>query len=100
MSDAIDDLFDIAVVISGDSDAQPPIEWVCKRFREKRVQVYIPALPNEQSVRRLDYYKKISVACGFLPLDQIPAHQLKGSVKKADGTFVCRPSEWASAKCL
>ena len=42
LEDATDDLFDTAMVVSGDSDLVPPIESVLRRFAHKRVVVAFP----------------------------------------------------------
>ena len=42
LEDAFDDLFDVAIVVSGDSDLAPPIESVQRRFTAKRVVVAFP----------------------------------------------------------
>jgi 6-hydroxy-3-succinoylpyridine 3-monooxygenase len=44
LSDAIDDKFDCMVLVSGDSDVQPPIQWVKRRFPEKKISVYCISL--------------------------------------------------------
>lgn len=42
LEDAYDDCFDLAIVVSGDSDLAPPIKAVRRRFRNKRVVVAFP----------------------------------------------------------
>jgi len=54
MDDAFNNAFDTLVLVSGDSDAQPPVQWVKRNKPDKRIIVYVPALPAEQSKRRLD----------------------------------------------
>ena len=100
MTDAFDKKCDRICVVSGDSDIQPVIEWVSKNRPEIKVTVYIPSLPVDQSNRRTDYYlkKRLPVECKFLPLKDIPNHQMKGAVKLADGNLAIRPHLWASAK--
>ncbi len=95
LSDAIDNLADSMAIVSGDSDVQPAVQWVRRRYPDKRVTVYIPALPHEQNQRRLDYYRSIGVACHFLPLSGIDAMQLPDHVKLSSGDVVCRPSTWS-----
>lgn len=55
LSDAVKARCDEMIVVSGDSDAQPPIEWVAKNYPQIKITVYIPVLPNEREKRRLDY---------------------------------------------
>ena len=101
LSDAIDDKFDSACLISGDSDIQPAVEWVSRRKSDVKITVYIPALPAEQHCRRIDYYstKKLPVSCKFLPLDGLASHQLPAIVKINDGSRVIRPHVWQK-QCL
>ncbi len=94
LSDAFKDRCDSIILVSGDSDIQPPIVWVKSNFPTKKISVYIPALPQEKDKRRLDYYNQIGVDCKFFPLDGLPGHQLPHAVQYAPGKFVCRPSEW------
>jgi uncharacterized LabA/DUF88 family protein len=42
LTDAYEDRFDTAIIISGDSDLNAPIERVCQRFPAKRVIVAFP----------------------------------------------------------
>ena len=100
LSDAVKNECDSMVVVSGDSDAQPPIHWVRKNYPEIKITVYIPALPQEQASRRLDFYKSIGVQCKFLPLADLGSHQLPNAVKLADGRFAIRPHVWKSAPSL
>jgi hypothetical protein len=84
-------------VVSGDSDIQPPVEWVAKNLSGIKITVYIPALPQDQAKRRLDYYTNASlpeVWCKFLPLENFHEHQLKNVVKLPDKTCIPRPPEW------
>jgi len=83
-------------VVSGDSDIQPVVEWVCKNYPKIKIYVYIPALPNLQRDRRIDYYltQRLQVECKFLPLDTIKDHQMKATVKLGGGKLAVRPYVW------
>ena len=96
MDDAMNDRCNAMYIVSGDSDIQPAVEWVVRNRSGMKMMVYVPALPAEQSVRRTDYYrtKRLNVECKFLPLDNIPHHQMKHTIKIADGKFVARPHLW------
>ena len=95
LSDAFFDECDSIVLVSGDSDAQPPIQWMKRRKPEKSVTVYIPAMPQERASRRLDFYKGIGVDCRFLPLDSMSYSQMPDTIKLSNGDIVCRPSCWS-----
>ena len=87
-------------VVSGDSDMQPPVEWITKNVPSIKTMVYIPALKREQGNRRLDYYriKGLSVDCKFLPLENLGEHQLKPVVPLGGGHCAVRPSAWSAPK--
>lgn len=52
LDDAYDDRFDVATLISGDSDLAPPIQSVRSRFPTKRVVVAFPPRRNSAELRR------------------------------------------------
>lgn len=94
MSDAIDNASDMIIAVSGDSDLQPPIAWIKRRYPDKRILVYIPVLPAEQPKRRLDYYPSIKVECNFLPLNDLSACQLPNQLQLKSGDWAIRPHCW------
>ncbi len=85
-------------IISGDADIQPAVEWVAQNRPDTKIQIYIPALPNEQQNRRTDYYatQGLKVDCKFLPLGNIKDHQFKDNVRLpgAEIKFTIRPHIW------
>jgi hypothetical protein len=97
ISDAVSGACSRMYIVSGDCDIQPAVEWVCANKSDLKITVYIPALPDEQAKRRLDYYrtKGLKVECKFLPLDGIKNHQLPNCVKLPDGKLAIRPHLWA-----
>jgi uncharacterized LabA/DUF88 family protein len=101
VSDVIDRNVDRLCVVSGDSDIQPTVEWIVRRFPGVRILVYVPCLPNNKRDRRIDYFANKGlrgVACGFLPLENLAEHQLKHNVKirEAPPLFAVRPSSWSA----
>jgi uncharacterized LabA/DUF88 family protein len=87
--DAYEDRYDVALVISGDSDLTTPIRYVRQRFAGKRVIVAFP--PGRQSAE----LKR--VANGFLAIgeDKLRASQLPDEITKPDGFVLTRPSSWS-----
>ncbi len=86
-------------VVSGDSDIEPVVEWISKNKSFINVTVYVPALPADQSQRRLDSFKTKrlrGVDCEFLPIDNLKDHQLKDAVKLGVGLFASRPTSWCA----
>jgi uncharacterized LabA/DUF88 family protein len=96
ISDSLSGQYDHMVVVSGDSDIQPVVEWICKNKPGIKITVYVPALPSNQRDRRTDYYatRGLDVDCKFLPFDTLKDHQLKGAVKLPAGGFAARPHLW------
>lgn len=52
LEDAFDDRFDLAIVVSADSDLVAPIETVRRRFPDKRVMVAFPPRRRSAQLRR------------------------------------------------
>lgn len=94
VADCLDDKTDSVVLVSGDSDQEPAIQWIHTRFPRVNLTVYVPVLENERASRRNDFYRSIGVPCYPLPLDGIRAHQFPTAVKLATAKFVQRPEEW------
>ena len=99
IDDAIKGSCDAMFIVSGDSDVQPAVEWIGHNQPKIKITVYVPVLPQEQQVRRTDYYrtKGLAVECKFLPLGGIKDHQLKPVVKLANGHLAVRPHVWQNA---
>ena len=88
LSDAYDDKFDTAIVISADSDLARPITTIRERFPGKRVVVAFP--PNRVSkLLRGVATASFTIGHGVLSNSQFPE-----SVAAADNRVFTRPSEW------
>ena len=88
MSDAHQDLFDVALLISADSDLTAPILAIKNLFPEKRVIVAFPPQRHSAQLQRL--------AHGFLQIGRanLAKSVFPDKVQKADGFVLQRPSEW------
>lgn len=86
--DAYDDAFDVALVISGDSDLTTPIRRIRKRFPGKRVIVAFPPNRHSSELKRW--------ASGYLTIgeDKLRASQLPDQIIKPGGFLLERPSTW------
>lgn len=86
--DALDDAFDVALVISGDSDLTTSIHRVRQRFPAKRVIVAFPPRRYSSELKRC--------ASGYLSIseDKLRANQLPDSIVKPDGFMLPRPATW------
>ena len=83
---AQDDVFDTALVVSGDSDLYGPIEAVRRRYPHKRVVVAFP--PDRAS-------KKLRSGPSFtIGRDAFRDSQLPDQVTNANGHVLSRPGNW------
>ncbi|NCC05725.1 MAG: NYN domain-containing protein [Proteobacteria bacterium] len=88
LCDAQDDLFDVALLISGDSDLTSPVQLVRSRFPAKRVIIAFPPKRHSAELKKF--------AHGFLTigLDKLRASQLPVQVPTRRGHILHRPKEW------
>jgi uncharacterized LabA/DUF88 family protein len=88
LSDAFDNSFDTAIIVSGDSDLTTPIQRVRQRFPGKRIVVAFP--PNRHSAQLKQ------VAHGHLTVgeDKLKRSQLSDPVITASGYALQRPAHW------
>lgn len=87
-ADAFDDAFDVALIVSGDSDMAPPIRRIRKRFPRKRLVVAFPPKRHSAELKR--------VAQGYLHIgeDKLRQSQLPDTLTKPDGHVLTRPITW------
>ncbi|MEI6848172.1 MAG: NYN domain-containing protein [Chlorobiaceae bacterium] len=85
---AYQDQYDMALLISGDSDLVPPIQQVHQLFPGKRVFVAFPPKRYNDSVA--------FVARGSMMIGRkrIVDSQFNETVKKNDGFILSKPSDW------
>jgi uncharacterized LabA/DUF88 family protein len=86
--DAYQDNFDMAMLLSGDSDLVPPIKAVHENFRLKRVFVAFPPKRHNASVA---FVAKGSLVIGRKKLVDC---QLPEVIQKKDGFKLRKPKEW------
>ena len=88
MKDAFDDAFDVALLISGDSDLAGPVETILHRYPHKRIIIVSP--PNRHS-KRLKY-----LATGHTNLGEniLRKSQLPDQYIRSDGIVLERPPNW------
>jgi len=86
--DAFTDQFDVAYLVSGDSDLVPPIEIIKTHHETKRVLVAFP--PARQS----DELKRAAHAHFWINEQQLRLSQLPNPVTKPNGHQLARPREW------
>lgn len=88
LGDAQDDVFDTAIVVSGDGDLAGPIRAVRRRYPQKRVVVAFPPGRHSAGLR--------NAASAFFTIgrDALRDSQFPPQVTKADGYVLTRPQKW------
>ena len=88
LAGAIDDAWDTAVLVSGDSDLTPPIEIVRERYPAKRVIVAQPPARRSQQL--------IEAAHGTFVIgqDRLKRCPLPLNLRNAQGHPILRPEDW------
>ena len=89
LNDALDDRFDVALIVSGDSDLVPAVESVRTRYPDKRLIVAFP--PKRRSV---DLEIAAHASFGILN-NQIRASRLPNPVVTPEGIALQAPMGWA-----
>jgi len=89
LTDAMDDLYDTAVLISGDSDLTPPIQAIRTHFPEKKVAVFFPP-------KRISHALKAAahIPCGVLQASYLQKSQFPDEVVSVVGHPLARPDRW------
>ncbi|MFT5419590.1 MAG: uncharacterized LabA/DUF88 family protein [Candidatus Endobugula sp.] len=88
LTDAYENRFDTALVISGDSDLTTPIKMVLERFPSKRI---IVAFPPGRSSHQLKTTATASFTIGEAKLRQ---NRLPNTITTTTGHTLHRPSQW------
>ena len=88
LADAFDDRFDVALLLTADSDLTTPVQQVLSRFPEKRVVVVQPPGRNSGSLCR--------AASGYFTIGEAKLRkaQLPPRVEREDGRELARPEHW------
>ena len=88
LQDAHDDLYDVAILISADSDLTRPIEIVRQKYAGKGVIAAFPPKRHSQHLR------KAATASFTIGRKRIAQSQLPDLVAKPDGYPVHKPARW------
>ncbi len=95
LEDALQGLTDSMVIVSGDSDLEPAVEWVRRNYAHIKITVYIPVLEDERHRRRNDNYQRMGVTCKPLPVGDLSRHLFANIVVVNAEETIARPPEWA-----
>lgn len=88
LTDAFHDRFDMALLVSGDSDLCGPLEKIRQHFPDKRVIIAFP--PARESV----HLKRFADGSFIIGRRNIARSQFPDEVQKPDGIILRRPSTW------
>ena len=88
LNDAQDNLFDVAVIISADSDLAGPITAIRSRYPGKPV---IVAFPPKRASKEL---RSIATASLRIGRDRLRGSQFPPRVVNADGYTIAQPPQW------
>ena len=86
--DAYEDAFDVAILVSADSDLTRPVTAILERFPEKQVVVAFP--PNRVSKQ----LRAAATASFTIGRKRISDSQLPDEIAKPDGYVLRRPERW------
>jgi len=89
LTDAFKDKFDIALLITGDSDLVPPVKSVHSNFPDKRVVVGFPPSRFNLSV------KNIAKGSFMIGRKSLKDSQLSDEIIKPNGFVLRRPASWS-----
>lgn len=90
LRDAFQDRYDVAILISADSDLVPAFSAVRELFASKKV---VSVFPPERAGKEL---RKISHGSFTIGRAKVAACQLPDSVVDPDGNVFSRPEEWSA----
>ena len=89
LTDAMQDSYDSAVLISADSDLTPALEAIKKYFPDKKVLLFFPPKRSSISLKNACH-----VYCGVLNKTTISKSQLPATVLSKSGYPLKRPAHW------
>ena len=89
LCDAMDNAFDIAMIVSADSDLVPPVSMVRQRYPQKRIIIASP--PDRHSAKLAG----AANACFTIGRKKLQDSQLPDQVTKPDGFILSRPATWS-----
>jgi uncharacterized LabA/DUF88 family protein len=88
LKDAMENNFDMAMLISGDSDLVPPIHAIHQKFSEKRVCVAFP--PNRSNVS----VKNVAKGSFVIGRKKLVDSQFPEKLSLKNGFVLEKPTEW------
>ena len=90
LSDAYEDKYDTAILISADSDLVAPIKTVHRLFKNKRVVIAFPPARHSFAL------KEVAKASFTIGRKKLLCSNFPDEVKKSDGYILNRPGRWTT----
>lgn len=94
VGDAVLNVADSLVLVSGDADLQPAVKWIRKNRPTVKVRVLIPSIPEESPYRLGNFYTGIGVKWDYLPIGRMGQYILPDIVPSKVGGGYRRPEKW------
>jgi len=88
LKDAMEDKFDMAMLISGDSDLVPPIQAIHQKFPQKRVFVAFP--PNRSNIS----VKNVAKGSLIIGRKKLKDSQFPDQLRLKSGYLLNKPTNW------
>jgi len=88
ITDAMQNKYDAALLVSGDSDLVPPIKTIHQFFAQKRVIVAFPPDRSNNSV------KNIAKGSFIIGRQKLMQNQFPPTVTLASGHQITKPVDW------
>ncbi len=88
LSDAYENKFDTAILVSADSDLIAPIKTIHRLFKEKRIVIAFPPARHSFAL------KEIASASFTIGRKKLADSLFPDEVKKSDGYILKRPTRW------
>lgn len=93
IADCINDKTDKLVLVSGDSDLVPPIEFILKQYKEKGISVYFPPTINSSNLFNIMRYNRSKTVRLENNLNKIQKSIMSDTVS-ANGISYSIPKKW------
>lgn len=87
--DAYDDLYDTAIIVSGDSDLTTPVKQIKTRFPNKQLIIAFPP------TRRSKELMEAAHGYFFIGEDKLRQNLLPNEITTASGYVLTRPARWS-----
>ncbi len=88
LTDAFEDKFDTAILISADSDLVPPIRTIKRIYPGKRIVVFFPPKKFSSHIKNS---ADIQLGIGR---DSLVKSQFPDRIRKSDGVIFEKPFQW------